>query len=137
MMNKPAPKLTPINRPYWEGCNEGRLMLQRCRAEGCGKYNFAPRVCCPHCGSDDLAWEQASGKARVLTHAIIHHPLNEAFAGDVPFIFAAVTLDEGPMLYTRIEMDPADSEGLDGRAVSVVFKDDQLPGQTLPFFRPL
>lgn len=33
MTAKPAPRVTDINRPFWEGCNAGKLMLQRCRAE--------------------------------------------------------------------------------------------------------
>jgi uncharacterized OB-fold protein len=42
---------------------EGRFMLQRCRLDG--KFLFYPRVLCPHCGSKDLEWAEASGEGCV------------------------------------------------------------------------
>jgi uncharacterized OB-fold protein len=134
-MTKLAPKLTPVNRPFWEGCNRQRLMLQRCVAEACGRYVFYPRICCPHCGSGELAWEQVSGKARVRSFTVVHHPLNEALLADAPYIFAAVTLEEGPTMYTRLDVDPSSTDGLMDHPVEVVFKNDQVPGQQMPFFR--
>lgn len=134
-MSRPAPKLNDINRPFWEGCNDDRLMIQRCAAESCRRYVFYPRVCCPSCGGGTLDWHQASGKARVLTFTIVHHPLNEALRADTPFVFAAVALEEGPTLYTRLEVDPGATDDLLDRPLIVSFRADQLPDQKIPFFR--
>lgn len=134
-MSKPSPRLTAVNRPYWEGCNADKLMLQRCTAEDCGQYIFYPRVCCPHCGDGNPVWEQVSGRGQVLSYTLVQRPHHESFYAEAPFVFAAVTLEEGPMIYTRIEVDADKAEGLNGRPVAVLFRDDQSPGQKLPFFR--
>lgn len=135
-MNRPAPRIDKINKTFWDGCNNDKLMLQRCVADDCGKHVYYPRVCCPHCGGGELVWEQVSGRAKVETFAIVHHPLHPALTADAPYIYAAVTLAEGPLMYTRIEIDPSQTEGLLGQPVEVVFS-ELIPGQKLPFFRPV
>lgn len=136
-MAKPAPRLTPVNRPFWEACNEDRLRLQRCTAEACRRFVYFPRVCCPYCGNGDLTWEDVSGRGTVTTFTIVHQPLSPNFEADVPYVYGAVTLEEGPLLYTRLDVSPDAVQGLNGRSVEVVFRDDQVEGQKLPFFRPV
>jgi hypothetical protein len=43
-MLKPQPRVTEINRPFWDACNSDRLMMQKCMAPQCGKMVFYPRV---------------------------------------------------------------------------------------------
>lgn len=136
MTSKPMPRMTAFSRPFWQGCNEGRLMLQRCTASDCGKLVFYPRVCCPHCGGGDLKWEEVSGQGNVTTFTIVQRPHHESFYAEAPFVFASVTLSEGPMLYTRVACDPAATEGLIGTPVRVVFR-DLTDNQKVPFFAPL
>lgn len=133
MTSKPMPRMTTFSRPFWQGCNEGRLMLQRCTASDCGKFVFYPRVCCPHCGGGDLEWKEVSGRGKVTTFTIVQRPHHESFYAEAPFVFAAVTLAEGPMLYTRIECDPAATERLIGAPVHAVFR-DLTDLQKVPFF---
>ena len=30
MTDPPQPRITEVNRPFWDGCRAGKLMLQRC-----------------------------------------------------------------------------------------------------------
>lgn len=133
MTEKPTPRVTAINRPFWDGCNQGRLMLQRCAAPECRKHVFYPRVCCPHCGHGALDWVEASGRGRILTYTEIHRPGHDAFLGEVPFLFIAVGLDEDPTIHSRLAGPAADNAGLIGRPVKVVFH-QSTERQKLPFF---
>ncbi|MEP9347732.1 OB-fold domain-containing protein [Xanthobacter sp. KR7-225] len=132
---KPAPRLSAINRPFWQACNDERLMLQRCAAPQCRRFVFYPRACCPHCGGGALTWEQASGAGTVTTFTVVHRPHHESFYAEAPFVFAAVTLDEGVLIYTRIECDPEAVDDLIGTPVEVVFR-ALSPTQKAPYFRP-
>lgn len=119
MSNGPQPRITEINRPFWDSCRAGRLMLQHCTA--CSRFVFYPRACCPFCGSGDLTWQQASGEGHLQSWTVVHRPGHDAFVADAPYVFAAVTLTEGPVLHGRM-LVPQDSQSLViGAQVRVVF----------------
>ena len=128
---KPNPRMTPINAPFWEGCNDGRLMLQRCAGADCERYVYYPRACCPHCGSGDLDWVEASGRGRVVSWTMVHRPHHAGFGPEAPYVFVAVALAEGPLMYSRLAGTA--SEDLIGRSVRAVFVDHG-PEQKVPFF---
>lgn len=131
---KPTARVTPISREYFDALNRGELRIQRCGAEGCGKYVFYPRVACPHCGRAALEWEPVSGKGRIVSFTRVHRPQHESFFAEAPYYFIAVRLDEGPLLFSRLEADgEVAEEGLIGRPVRAVFV-QHTPDQRLPFF---
>ena len=107
MTPKPNPRKTPISAPFWEGCNDGRLMLQRCAGADCERYVYYPRACCPHCGSGDLDWVEASGRGRVVSWTMVHRPHHAGFGPEAPYAFLAVALAEGPLMYSRLAGDGA------------------------------
>ena len=131
---KPQPRINSINRPFFEGCNDARLMLQQCLDPSCGRYIYFPRVCCPYCGGGDLSWQQASGKGTVVSFTVIHRPNHPSFFPEAPYYFAAIQLDEGPLMYSRlVERLQADRD-LIGRRVETTFVSHS-ENQKLPFFR--
>ena len=134
MSDKPNPRINEINRPFWEGCNEGRLRLQQCTASGCGLFLYFPRVCCPYCQNGDLEWAEPSGRGRIVSYSLIHRPQHESFFAEAPYYLLAVELAEGPLIYSRLDGDPGSEERLLGHAVEVVFV-DHTAEQRLPFFR--
>ena len=131
MAPKPNPRNTPINAPFWEGCNSGRLMLQRCTAADCERYVYYPRACCPHCGGGDLDWVEASGKGHVASWTLVHRPHHAGFGRETPYVFLAVTLAEGPLMYSRLAGTPP--RDLVGRPVRAVFVEHG-PDRKMPFF---
>lgn len=133
-MQGPQPRITEINRPFWDGCRAGRLMLQRCGDPACGRFVFYPRVCCPYCGGDTLAWQQASGVGKLQSWTVVHRPGHAAFMPDVPYVFAAVTLAEGPLMYGRMLVAP-DAPLVIGTGLHVVFPEVE-SGVVLPAFVP-
>ena len=131
-MPKPQPRLTELNRPFWNGCNEGRLMIQRCTT--CLRANFYPRVCCPACKSGELDWIQASGRGKVISHTTVHRTHHDGFNAEAPYVFAAVELAEGPCLYAQLRDAPTDGTSLIGRPVAAEFVEHG-PGLKIAAFR--
>ncbi|MDH3641504.1 MAG: Zn-ribbon domain-containing OB-fold protein [Gammaproteobacteria bacterium] len=97
---KLMPVPTPETQGYWQGCNEGRLLIQRCTA--CGHHQFYPRLLCTACASSDVAWHEASGNGRVKSFTIIRRAVTEAYADDVPYVVALIELAEGPTMMSNV-----------------------------------
>ena len=93
---RPLPLADDASARFWEAAREGRLELQRCR--GCAKWNHAPSLACPSCGSFDLGYEQASGKGTLFSWTVIKEAPAPGFRGKVPLIVAIVELAEQPHL---------------------------------------
>jgi uncharacterized OB-fold protein len=128
-MEKPLPIVDPGTLPYWDGLKARKLLLKSCKS--CGQPHFYPRELCPHCYSDDLDWVEASGNGEIYSYTIAHRPAGPAFAKDVPYVIAIVTLDEGPRMLTRIAGDrPAVRIGQRVRVQFEPAGDDYV----LPFF---
>ncbi|MDR1968725.1 MAG: OB-fold domain-containing protein [Burkholderiaceae bacterium] len=62
----------------------------------CGRWHFYPRVCCPHCGSEALAWRRPSGRGTVYATTTVRRPAG----GD--YNVCLVDLDEGPRLMSAV-----------------------------------
>lgn len=115
---KPLPIVTDENRPYWEGCRQGKLLLQHCQQ--CQQYQFYPRLYCMQCGSDKLQWAEASGRGRIYSYTIIHRNKTPEFVQDVPYNVAIIQLDEGPRMMANIVGSDNSQLGVD-LPVTVVF----------------
>ena len=126
------PRPTPESAPFWAGCREHKLMLQRCMS--CGTYQFDPRLICANCMSDQLEWREASGRGTVESYTIVTRAVSEAYAQDVPYVIALITLAEGPRMMSNVVGCDAEIVRC-GMAVDVVFEpwSDEI---TMPKFRP-
>ncbi len=78
---------------YFGALAEGRFEIPRCLS--CGRFHFYPRVCCPHCGSQDLEWAAPSGNGTVYSVTIVRRA-----EGDYTVVL--VDLEEGPRLMSRV-----------------------------------
>lgn len=117
---KPIPAPTLETAPYWEGCRQHQLRIQRC--SNCRQYQFFPRIYCSKCFSEQVEWIDASGRAKILSFTVVRRPVSPAFANEVPYIVALVTLEEGPQMMTNI-VGCAPEEVAIGMSVEVVFED--------------
>lgn len=118
---KPQPRVSSLTRPFWDGVNAHRLMIQRCTSADCGKAIFYPRVCCPFCKAPRPEWIQASGAGRVIAHTIVHRTHHAGFDAEAPYVFAAIELAEGPCVYAQIRGASLVDECLRGTAVQVEY----------------
>jgi len=131
---KPQPRVTELTRPYWDGANDGRLMIQRCASPACGKVVFYPRVCCPYCHGAELTWFRATGRGSISTHTTVRRAHHDGFNASAPYVFAAVEIEEGACIYAEIPGAPVDGVSLIGRPVLVDFVEHG-PGRHMPVFR--
>jgi len=127
----PVPVPTPVTQPFWDATKEHRLLLQRCTN---GHVFYYARTHCPECLSNEVGWIEASGRGRLYSYTVARRPQSPEFADDVPYIIAAITLEEGPrMTSLLVEADP-DNVEIDG-PVEVAW-DDVNDEVAMPYFRP-
>ena len=101
---KPLPEPTRDSKPYWDALNEGRLLLQQCAA--CRKIRHYPRPVCDACYSMEVAWIEASGRGRVHSWTVAHHPFHPGFKEELPYIVAIVDLDDAGRAAFRAAVRP-------------------------------
>lgn len=130
--SKPLPVVTEENRPFWEGCQQGKLLLQFC--EQCQHYQFYPRLYCMQCGAENPRWVEASGRGVIYSYTIIRQNRSPEFVNDTPYNVAIVQLEEGPRMLSDI-VDVGPDDLCVDLPVSVVF-DRVTDTICLPRFRP-
>lgn len=126
-----APPINPDSKPFWDATAEDRLLLPRC--DRCSTVIWYPREFCPACGSLDVSWFEASGRASVYSFSIVRKGEN-MYTAAAPYVLAYVELEEGPRIMTNIVDCDVEDVAI-GQAVSVVFHDTG-QGQKLPRFAP-
>ena len=77
---------------FWRGARRGELRTQHCTT--CGLHQHYARMLCSHCGADTLEWVTASGLGTVYSFTVIRQNGVPPFKERVPFVVAAVDLDE-------------------------------------------
>ncbi len=120
--------MSPEEQFFWDGVAERRLLLAKCAT--CSRLQHPPAPMCPRCGSTDWAVHQASGRGRVHSWIVSHHPSD---ADASPRIVALVELEEGVRLVSNLrDVEVADVGN--EMAVELTFAD--VDGTLLPQFRP-
>jgi uncharacterized OB-fold protein len=127
----PLPDLDdPVMRPFWEGCRNGRLILQRDRETG--EAHWPPKPAYWKRGR--LEYFDASGHGEVYSYVVGYEPFLPAFRDLLPLVMVIVQLDEGPRLVGYMVNCRPDEMSF-GMKVRVVFK--QLTERvTLPVWEP-
>ena len=128
---RPQPVPTPETQHFWDGCKEGKLLLQRCKDTG--KAYFPPRPFSPYTGSKNVEVFEASGKAKLLSY-MINQRQHPAFDG--PYAIAIVQLDEGPTLMSNIVECEQTPEALVLDMPLEVTFEKQSDEINLPLFKP-
>jgi uncharacterized OB-fold protein len=130
-MTRILPAIDDGNRPFWDGCREGVLRLQRCE---CGHLRYPVAPLCPRCLSTSATWEEVSGHGEIYSFAVFRHSYNEAWRDRIPYAVALVRLDEGPIVISDVAVDDPAAVHV-GMPVEVVFEqvDDEV---AVPAFAP-
>lgn len=132
MTAKPTPVPNADTRPFWDACNEERLIVQTCKA--CGHVQFYPRALCVKCEGRDLDWRDAKPNGKVHTFTIVHRAPTLAFKADAPYVLALIDLDDGFRMMMNIVNCEPESIAID-MPVRIVFEDRD--GQRLPQAEPI
>jgi uncharacterized OB-fold protein len=99
MAARPLPVRDELNRHYWDGARESKLVLLRC-AE-CRTFVHPPtRATCPSCRGVVLEPTEASGRGTVYSWSVMHSGGNPGFEDRIPYAVLVVELAEQPGLIT-------------------------------------
>ncbi|MBI5911728.1 MAG: Zn-ribbon domain-containing OB-fold protein [Betaproteobacteria bacterium] len=125
------PTPTAESRPFWEACNRGELLLQKC--DGCGHVFYYPRQMCPQCGKREPGWITSTGRGIVYSYSHIAVSFYGAqWESQIPYTVILVDLDEGPRMLSRLIGDDRERAKI-GDRLEVNFV--EVGKQKLPFFR--
>ena len=94
------PTPNAVSAPYWQGCREGKLLLQYCAR--CDTHQFYPRACCARCAGSVLAWREASGMGHIKSFTVIRRAVSAAYESEAPYVVALIELAEGPTMMSNI-----------------------------------
>lgn len=94
------PEITALNKPFWDGCAAGVLLLQVCRP--CGHVRYPISEICPRCLSLDFIWQPMSGQGTILTWVVFQRAYQAAWAAAVPYNVVVVQLTEGPRMFGNV-----------------------------------
>lgn len=118
---RPIPVPDDLTRGFWDASARGKLAVQRCQK--CGFYNHPPRVLCGACASDEVKYEDVSGRGRIYTWAVMRMQSVAGFEQSVPYTTLLVELEEQTKLLLAGYV-PGEGEGLSiGAPVEVFFED--------------
>jgi len=120
LSTRPKPVIDNWNRPFWDGCKQHKLLVQRCKATG--KCFFPPAPVSPFTGRPDWEWIEASGKGELWSFVVFHQNYFDGMKDEIPYPVAQVKLAEGPFMLTNLRgVAPADAKI--GMPLRVIFED--------------
>lgn len=99
---------------FFDGTSQGQFLLLRCPE---GHVNRPQVTSCDVCSASALESFPASGKARLVSWAVVHDRPREGVQPPPPTVPAIVELEEGPWWWTQlVTVDPGQlREGMDLR----------------------
>jgi uncharacterized OB-fold protein len=119
-------------RPFWEALRRHEFLLFRCQK--CGAWYWPAAYCRNHQNEPfmrNMQWQPASGRGRVFSFNVHRWAFDPAFEEDVPYVYALIELDEGPMFGTNIVGCRPEDVRI-GESVEIIFEDHPEEGFTLP-----
>ena len=128
---RPKPGMSDDTRFFWEGCDAGTLLIQRCTQ--CQTLRHPPAPVCIECHSFDWDSVQASGRGQLYSFVIMHYP--EVAPFDHPNPIGLIELEEGVRLVAGLVGVKREELNI-GQPLQLEFQtfDGEL---TLPMFRPV
>ena len=133
-LERPAPIPNEQTKPFWDACNERRLVLQNCTA--CQRLHYPPTQKCSKCGSaDKLEWKEVTGRGHIATYIVIEDGRLNRRMPDQPYNLAMITLDEDTRVnfYSNLPGTPPYKVPV-GAAVEVTYE-EVAPGQLIHEWR--
>ena len=119
----PQPIASPdgLDRPFWEGLTQEKILLQRCRS--CGKWQWGPEWLCHHCLSEDVFFEEVLGNGLIYSYERVWHPVHPALT------------EQGPYLVVLVELPAADNVRVVGNLLGDPRQTVDIGGEVQPVFQ--
>jgi len=133
MSGFPVPQVTEISRPFWEGCLQGKLMIQKCHS--CGRLRFYPCEACPDCRATGYQWVQLSGRGRILSWIVVHRSVDPVWQERAPFVTGIIEIEEQPGCFIPGIILGIEPQSVRGRLPVRVEFEETSPGVKVPRWR--
>lgn len=134
-MPKQSPIADDLDKPFWDACNEERLVIQHCSA--CNRLQHPPQQMCFQCGSGrNLGWQPVSGRGTIHSYGVVYDTPVAAMQPDQPYNLAVIQLEDDPAInmYSHLPGAPIDNVPM-GARVEVIFETTPGNGQKVPEWR--
>ena len=134
-MPKQSPVPTELTKPFWDACNEGRLVMQTCTT--CDRIQYPPEPVCYQCRSkNNLEWRQMSGRGTIYGFGVMYDSRIRIMQEGQPFPVALVRLEEDSdiLMCANLPGTVPDEVPL-GASVQVEFEVTPTTGQKVPEWR--
>ena len=134
VVSKPIPTPDEASKPFWDACDQGRLLIQYCTK--CNRWQHPPRLACVECEQGNfLEFRPVSGRGTIYSYNVSYATAIRLFKDKVPLNLVIVQLDEDPSinLVTNLPGCPVGEVPI-GAAVQVEFE-EIAPGRRIPQFR--
>ena len=122
-MTKPSPVPDEVSKPFWDACNEGRLVVQNCTS--CSRLQHPPQKACLACGSDaNMEFRSMSGRGKIHGYLVSHDSRVMMLQQIQPFNLAVVELEDAPeiKMLSHLPGTPTDEVPV-GATVQVEFEE--------------
>ena len=122
-MTKPSPVPDEVSKPFWDACNEGRLVVQNCTA--CSRLQHPPQKVCLACGSDaNMEFREMNGRGKIHGYLVSHDSRVMMLQQIQPFNLAVVELEDAPeiKMLSHLPGTPTDEVPV-GATVHVEFEE--------------
>ena len=86
----PAVENDGLDRPFWDGTRQGKLVVQRCAH--CGTWQWGAEWICHSCRKLEPGWAEVAPHGRIYTWSRLWHPVHPALKGHGPYLAVLVEL---------------------------------------------
>ncbi|MBF8267575.1 MAG: hypothetical protein HW388_1083 [Dehalococcoidia bacterium] len=134
-MPKQSPVPDKLSKPFWDACNEGKLVMLTCTA--CNLMQYPPEATCRKCNSaEKLVWKEVSGWGKIHGYCTMYDCRIRLLQAEQPFNLASIALEEDPgvLMYANLPGTPVDEVPV-GATVKVEFVTTPGNGQKVPEWR--
>ena len=88
----PVPMNDGLDKPYWDGLLEDKIMVQRC--SDCGTWQWGPEWICHNCNSFNMEWTEIEGEGTIYSWERPWHPVHGALKDHGPYLVVLVELPQ-------------------------------------------
>ena len=100
---KPLPNIDKDNEEFYEGLKKHKFLVWRCKT--CGASYWPKAYCINHENEPfaaNMEWAESSGRGKIFAFNRHHMAFHPGFKDEIPYVYALIELDEGPLVSSTL-----------------------------------